>query len=72
MDSTDHAAVEELAEVKQLQQQQLTSRIGIPNLQIDELQGKLQLVFQLIKYCTPPHMQIKLRSLLVSSTKCVS
>ena len=44
MDSSDQVAAEELAEVKQLQQQQLTSRIGIPNVQIDELQGELQLV----------------------------
>ena len=58
MDSSDQAAAEELAEVKQLQQQQLTSRIGIPNLQIDELQGKLQVVFHSIKYCNPPHMQL--------------
>ena len=59
MDSSDQAAAEELAEVKQLQQQQLTARIGIPNLQIDELPGELQLVFHTIKYCNPAHMLLR-------------
>ena len=57
MDSSDQAAAEELAEVKQLQHRQLTSRIGIPNLQIEELQGELKLVFCTIyMYLNPPHM----------------
>ena len=41
MDSSNQAAAEELAEVKQLQHRQLTSNIGLPNLQIEELHGEL-------------------------------
>lgn len=39
MEPEDQAAAQELAEVKQLQYQQLTSKIGVPDLQIEELQG---------------------------------
>lgn len=45
MEPEDQAAAEEMAEVKQLQRQQLTLKVGFPGLQIEELQGELQLVF---------------------------
>lgn len=44
MEPEDEAAAEELAEVKQLQRQHLTSEIGLPGLHIEELQGELQSV----------------------------
>ena len=45
MKPEDQAAAEELAEVKQLQRQQLMSKIRVPGLQIEELHGELHLVF---------------------------
>lgn len=43
MEPEDQSAAQEMAEVRQLQRQQLTSNIGVPGLQIEELQGELQL-----------------------------
>ncbi|KAL3154376.1 hypothetical protein ABBQ32_013853 [Trebouxia sp. C0010 RCD-2024] len=38
MEPEDQSAAQEMAEVRQLQRQQLTSNIGVPGLQIEELQ----------------------------------
>lgn len=42
MEPSNQEAAEELAELKHLQHQQLTAKIGIPGLQIEELHGELQ------------------------------
>lgn len=66
MEPRDQTAAQELAEVKQLQHQQLASRIGVPGLHIEDLQGDLQLIFYTVNSHYSPHMSWECTGPIVS------
>ena len=59
MEPSNQEAAEELAELKHLQHQQLTAKIGISGLQIEELHGELQ-GYVVRLYHKSPYMHVGL------------